>query len=144
MNANEEFLNYIHQNAEMGISSINRLLEIVDDSEFKEMLKKQFNQYNELYNKSKNKLNALNKDAKGINKLQKIETYLMINMKTISDKSANHIAEMLIQGSTMGIIQIIRRLKQYNGNVDDDIYNLGKTLLDIEQYNVDECKEYLR
>ena len=92
----------------------------------------------------KNKLNALNKEAKGINKLQKIETYLMINMKTISDKSSNHIAEMLIQGSTMGIIQIIRRLKQYSGNVDDYVYNLGKTLLDIEQYNVDECKKYLK
>lgn len=144
MNENQEMLNYIHQNAEMGQDSINKLLEIVDeDSEFKQLLQSQFNEYKIIFDESEKLLNDMNKDAKGINKLQKMETYMMINMKTMRDKSPDHISEMLMQGSTMGIVQIIRRIKKYDGIVDRQIINLGKKLLETEQRNLDECKKFL-
>lgn len=143
MNANVEMLNYIHQNAEMGQDSINRLLEIVQDGEFKEMLKSQFDEYKVMFEDSEKMINRFHKDAKGINTLQKIETYLMINMKTMNDKSPDHIAEMLMQGSVMGVVQIIRRLKKYKNEVEKDVYQLGEKLLETEERNIDQCKKFL-
>jgi hypothetical protein len=66
----------------------------------------------------------------------------MINMETLADKSPEHIAEMMIQGSTMGVIQITRKLKEYN-EADEEIKYMGEHLLTLEQQNIDECKRYL-
>ncbi|MFR2445390.1 MAG: hypothetical protein ACLS7Y_01565 [Thomasclavelia spiroformis] len=38
----------------------------------------------------------------------------MINMQTLTDKSTSHIAEMMMIGSTMGIINAIRNIADYN------------------------------
>ena len=46
--------------------------------------------------------------------LKKIRTYLMINMQTLTDKSTSHIARMMMIGSTMGIINAIRNIADYN------------------------------
>lgn len=143
MNANVEFLNYIHQNAEMGQDSINKLLEILKDSDFKNLLNSQFNEYKEIFDESEKILNEIDKEAKGVNKRQKRETELMISMKTLTNKSADHIAEMLMKGSLMGVIQSIRRLKQYTGQVNPEITMLAQRLLNTEERNLDECKKFL-
>ena len=49
---------------------------------------------------------------------------------------------MLIQGSTMGIVDVTKRLKEYK-NVDKDISALADRLLRFEQQNVDEMKGFL-
>ena len=68
---------------------------------------------------------------------------MMINMKTLKDKSPNNISEMLIQGSTMGTIQMTKRLNQYKDKIDKEIYQLGKKLLKTEEHNIEDCKKFL-
>ena len=38
----------------------------------------------------------------------------MVNIQTLTDKSSSHIAEMLMVGSNMGIINAIKNLKKYS------------------------------
>ena len=66
----------------------------------------------------------------------------MINLKTLANKSPSHISEMLIQGSTMGIIDLTKKLKEY-AEADQEILSLANKLLKLEQNNVEECKKYL-
>lgn len=66
----------------------------------------------------------------------------MINMNTIKDRTPSHIAEMMIQGSTMGIVDITKKLKEYN-KADKDISELGNKLLKFEQQNVEQMKTFL-
>ena len=66
----------------------------------------------------------------------------MINMQTLTDKTASHIAEMLIVGSNMGIISAIKNLKKYQ-NADSGIRKLMERLLKFEEDNVQELKEFL-
>ena len=144
MNANVEMLNYIYKNAQMGQNSINHLLDIVkEDSKFRNLLDNQFTDYKTIFDTAEKSLNELGFEAKGNNAIQKFETYMMIDMKTIKDKSPDHVAEMLIQGSTMGIIQITRRLKDYTGSIDKNVQKLAEKLLSIEQHNVEECRKFL-
>lgn len=144
MNANIEMLNYIYKNAQMGQNSINHLLDIVkEDSKFKNLLESQLKEYKNIFNTAEKSLNESGYEAKGTSAIQKFETYMMIDMKTLNNKTPDHIAEMLIQGSTMGVIQITRRLKDYDGGIDKNVQKLAEKLLSTEQHNVEECRKFL-
>lgn len=66
----------------------------------------------------------------------------MICAKTLTDKSEAHLAEMLILGSTRGVIDVTHKLREYK-DCDDAIKNLGFKLLWTEQTNIDELKKFL-
>lgn len=142
MDENLELLNYIHQNAEMGQETLRKLINIVDDEAFRQHLESELNEYNSLYETSDMKISQVNKKAKNISVLTRVSTYLMINVKTLLDKSVSNIAQMLIQGSTKGIIEITKKLKEYQSS-DQDIRDLGQRLLDFEQKNVEVLKMFL-
>ena len=89
-----------------------------------------------------NKIKQFQEKSKGIGTMTKLKTYIMININTIKDKTASHIAEMMIQGSSMGIVDITKKLKEYN-NAEQDIIELGNRLLKFEQQNIEEMKTFL-
>lgn len=142
MNGNIELLNYIHQNSEMGQNTLNQLIGIVEDNSFKEVLQSQFNEYKKIFDLSEEKIKEQNKEAKEINTFSKISTYMMINLKTLTNKSPSHISEMLIQGSTMGIIDITKKINEYN-SANKEILDLADNLLKFEQNNIEELKKFL-
>jgi len=142
MNGNAELLNFVYQNSQMGVETIKQLIGIVEDDNFKKHLESQFNEYKEIHTAAKKALNENGYDEKGISALDKIKTYLMINIQTLADKSPSHIAEMLIIGSNMGIINAIKNLKKYK-NAEPDIINLMERLLKFEENNVQQLKEFL-
>jgi hypothetical protein len=74
--------------------------------------------------------------------LDKIKTYLMINMQTMTDKTPSHISEMLIIGSNMGIIDAIKNLKKYK-DAEPSIVKLMEKLLKFEEDNVQQLKQFL-
>jgi hypothetical protein len=142
MNGNAELLNFIYQNSQMGVDTIDQLKGIVEDEKFKKQLESQFNEYREIHTAAKNLLNNNGYDEKGISAFDKIKTYLMINMQTLTDKSASHIAEMLIIGSNMGVINCVKNIKKYQ-DAEQEILDLMKKLLKFEENNVQELKEFL-
>ena len=142
MDANAELLNYIRQNAQMGQNTIHQLMDISQDGGFQTLLASQFEEYKKMFNTVEKRLKTMGMEVKDVSTFNKISAYLMINMETLMDKTPSHIAEMLIQGSTMGVIQITRKLKEYK-NADEEILYMGEHLLKLEQQNIEECKRYL-
>lgn len=142
MNGNTEMLNFIFQNSQMGVDTIKQLLGIVEDDNFKKYLESQFNEYKEIHSSAQKALNENGKDEKGISTLEKIRTYLMINIQTMTDRTSSHISEMLIIGSNMGIINAVKNLKKYN-DAEPSIIELMKRLLRFEEDNVQQLKQFL-
>ncbi len=142
MNGNAEMLNFIYQNSQMGVTTIEQLLGIVEDYDFENHLKAELNEYKSINSKAKDLLNSHGYDEKGITALEKLRTYLMINIQTLKDKTASHISEMMILGSNMGVIDAIKRLRQYDG-ADDHILELMNDLLSFEENNIRVLKGYL-
>ena len=142
MEQDAELLNYIYQNAQMGKDTLKQLIGITKDQEYKKMLNSQFDEYKKVFEIADEKLMEQNKEAKDINVYSKVSSYIMINLNTMANKTPSHISEMLIQGSTMGIVDITKRINEY-ANVDREILDLAKKLLKFEQNNVEECKKYL-
>lgn len=142
MDANAEFLNYIYQNAKMGTETIGQLLDIAEEKDFKEVLGSQYREYEAIEKEAERLLKERDKEEKDISLYQKVSAYIMINVKTLTNKSASHIAEMMIQGSTMGIIDIIKNSRKYQ-EAEQPIRELGQRLLAFEENNVNECKKFI-
>lgn len=136
MNANIEFLNYIYQNCEMGTKSISEILEIVKEKDITKILKEQLKDYKMIKKEVEKKIKEYGKTPKDISKLTSIQTTVMIQVNTFLDASANHIKEMLIKGSNMGIKQINENLDKYK-DADKSIIDIAKRLLKIEENNLD-------
>ena len=66
-----------------------------------------------------------------------------VQMNTLADKSADHIAEMMIQGSIMGVIDMSRSLKRYS-QADSSVKKLGEKLIETEENNIQQMKGYLQ
>lgn len=142
MNENVELLNFVYQNSQMGIETLHQLIGIVKDNKFKERLESQYREYKMINKESEKLLNSNGYDEKGISAFDKIRTYLMINIQTLTNKSTSHIAEMLIIGSNMGVIDAIKNLKKYE-NAEKEINKLMDRLLKFEEDNIKELKDYL-
>lgn len=142
MNGNAELLNFVYQNSQMGIETLHQIIGIVEDSKFKKRLESQYKEYEKINKESEKLLNSNGYDEKGISAFDKIKTYFMINIQTLTDKSTSHIAEMLIIGSNMGVIDAIKNLKKYK-NAEQEINELMDQLLKFEEDNIKELKEYL-
>ncbi|MNM89366.1 hypothetical protein D3C81_1015960 [compost metagenome] len=142
MDGNIELLNYIYQNSEMGKDTLTQLIKMTTDENFKNNLQSQLNEYNSIFNEADEKLKSNNKESKSIGTLTKVSTYISINFNTVINKTPSHMAEMLIQGSTMGIIDITKKIKEYKSQ-DQTILGLANKLLQFEQKNIDELKKIL-
>ena len=142
MTGNAELLNYVYQNAQMGTDTIGRLREIVKDQEFGRHLEAQYHGYEDFLKQAKELLNRSGLDEKGLNALEKLRTYLTLNLEALSDKSASHIAEMLMIGSVMGIINATRNIRKYE-NAEPDILLLMERLERFEEDNLQQLKEFL-
>lgn len=142
MNGNAELLNFIYQNSQMGVETIKQLIGIVEDEEFKKQLESQFNEYKEIHNTAKSMLNKNGYDEKGIGSFDKIKTYLMLNMETMTDKKTSHISEMLIIGSNMGVINTVKNIKKYQ-DAEPKIISLMERLLKFEENNIQKLKAFL-
>ncbi len=143
MSADAELLNFIYQNSQMGVETLNQLIPMVDKENFKKQLEAQLREYTDIHTEAKKLLNEHGYDEKGIGAMEKIMTYLMVDMKTLFDKSSSHIAEMLLQGSNMGIIDAIKKINRYEGEADKEILALMKHLLKFEENNVERLKKAL-
>ena len=143
MSADAEMLNFIYQNSQMGVETLNQLIPMIDNEAFKKRIEAQLKEYEQIHEEAKKLLNRHGYDEKGIGALEKIMAYLMIDMKTLMDKSSSHIAEMLIQGSNMGIIDAVKRINQYEKEAEKEVTALMKRLLKFEENTVERLKEAL-
>ena len=66
-----------------------------------------------------------------------------INMNVMKDNSDSKMAEMIIQGLTMGIIEMEKKIKDYKDEVDKDIIKLAKDVLKFQEKSIDEIKEFI-
>lgn len=145
MNKNKDvdMLDFIYQNSQMGVASLNEILPMVEEGKFKDGLRAQLKGYKDIHEEARNHLNEAGYDEKGINAMQKMMTYLMIDVKMMADSSPSHVAKMLIQGSNMGIIDAQKRIHQYEGEANGKAVKLMKHLQEFEEKNVERLKAYL-
>lgn len=140
---NVELLNYISKNTEMGKSSIKQLLEVVKHPELRETIESQYREYDEIYDLAHQALETRHEEAKNVNPMAKISSYIMINFNNLTDGSESSMAEMMLKGSNSGIVEITKHLNDLGDQVEPDVKQLAERLLKFEKRNVEELKKFL-
>lgn len=135
-------LNELNIGIKMGMDSISNVLESVKDDNFKKILLEQYNKYNEILNKVDKKLQTFDKVPKDLPAMQKTMGFIEVKMNTTSDNSISHIAEMMLQGTNMGIIKGIKLLHN-NPDMDKTIQNILNEFVDYQEKCMETLKEYL-
>lgn len=135
-------LNEINKGIKMGMDSISTISEKVGDNNFKDDLLFQYDKYNEILNRVNSELKNYNDFPKELPPMQKAMGYMDIQMSTLNDKSNSHIAEMLIKGTNMGIIEGVK-LKNRNPNINPTISNILDDFIQFQENNIEKLKKYL-
>ena len=141
MNEDLELLNYIYQNAKMGITGINDIQKYIEDIDLKNYVLEQLSDYQKVCNEAIELLIQRGSKEKDINSFAKISSYIMANMKSMTDNSPSNLAKMLIEGSNKGIIEITKHLNEYQ-NISEEVKSLATNLLNIEEKNLDRLKKF--
>ena len=97
-NDNLNMLEAIVQNTEMGKNTLDQLVPMAEDEQFKAELLRQRNIYRQLNQEAHAAIDACGGSAQGQSAMAKLNTKVSIGMKTITDKSTRNLAEMLTQG----------------------------------------------
>ena len=142
MNEDINALDEINKGACMGMDAINDILDKVEDKKFKEELKREYNSYKNISKKIEKIYPKYNEgEPHETGTMNKIMTDMMLNMKTMNDTSNSKIAEILLQGVNMGIIEgrKILNKKKLNQEVD----NIVSEYVTMQEKSVEILKEYL-
>ena len=144
MKENINVLDEINKGATMGMDAISFISQKVEDNQFKNILKTEYNKYkdisarvNKLYNNF-----ATNKEPHETNTMNKMMTWYGIQMKTMTDDTTSKLSELLMQGTNMGIIEG-RRLINQNANVSSDVKNILHDFVTMQEDSVETLKKYL-
>jgi len=126
----------------MGIVGINDIISSIQDEKLTTVIEEQLKDYESILKECLTIFNKYGKEKEEIGTMAKISSYMMSKMKLMKDSSTNNIAKMMIEGSNKGIIEITEKLNAYQ-NDDEEIKELANKLLDIEQKNLDDLKQFL-
>ena len=142
MSENRQMLEYIYKGAEMGHEEISQLMRESDDVGFLRTLDSQRDEYRQVMDEAQRLMHERGGQTKGIGAMQKMSSQAVTSMKTLTDNSSSKLAEMMIQGSTMGVTKMTRYIGELR-EIDGEVSSLSRKLLDTEENNIEQMKKFL-
>lgn len=145
MNENNELLTYIYQVASMGVKSTTTLINTIKNTnnKIKKIVEDELKEYESFLKESKKLLKKNKIVPKDKCFMVEIMSKMGIKMEMLKDNSDPSIAEMLIQGFTMGVVEMEHKIDRHKENADRSIIKLAKHLLKFQQESIELLKPYL-
>ncbi len=145
MNETNELLEEVYKTAAMGRFSMMKLIEALKekDNKIKGYLEELLEDYRNYEDQSKELLLKENIEPMEENAISKLMASMGIQKEVKGDNSDAAMAEMLIQGISMGSIEIEKQIKNYKDYVDKDDMKLAKKFLKFQEKAIEELKKYL-
>lgn len=145
MNENEEILEYIYQTSNMGMQSTKYLIDSLKgkDNKIKKLIEEINKNYEKYAKETEKLLNKQDLEAKPIGMMAKAMSKMSISKEMINDNSDANIADMLIQGLTMGNLELTKHIDNYEKTADKKNINLAKSLRKFGEEYIEKLKVYL-
>ena len=128
--------------SKMAVTSLDEVMESVQDEKLKELLKKSKDHHEKLGNEIHSMLIQFHSEEKEPNPMAKSMSWLKTNMKMTMDKSDATVADLLTDGCNMGIKSLYKYMNQYS-NAESKVKNLCNNLIDIERELRKDLRSYL-
>lgn len=142
MDKNLEALKEVCKGVKMGMDAISYITEKTDDDDFKNTLKHEYSMYNNILEKVDDAYSNYGEVPGDASLKDKAMLWYGIQMNTIKDTTSTKLAELLVQGTNMGIIEG-RRLLNHNEGLDTDVDKLLNDFVRFQEEFVEKLKQYL-
>ncbi len=130
----EEVLAEIHRNCEYAKQSISDILPETDDGAIKEELLRQHEEYERIGGRAALLARERGIELKNPNPIKKMMMWGGIKMNAMKDDSSAHIAEMMVQGTVMGVTALRTTLGEMaDEGADAAVKDLAQELLHLEE-----------
>jgi hypothetical protein len=106
-------LQEVYKGAAMGSDALTQLMPKVDNPRLRSDLQTQLQQYQSTAAEAERQLKILNKCPQPLPGYEKAMLWGALKGQTLVNKETSHLAEMVIQGSNMGIINLTKVLNSY-------------------------------
>ena len=144
MEKTNEILEHIYKNVKMGSDSITSLLHKVKDDRMISDLTTQLTGYENFACRAADMLknSGVHPEEEGL--MKKIPAKAGIAMNMAMDPSNSHIAEMMIQGSSMGIVDMTKYINAAKRvTISKEAVALAGEVVTFEENNIERLKAYL-
>ena len=143
-NKDAEFLQDIYSNVKMGSDSIINLLPKIKDDDMKMMMTSQLNQYEKYAQNVKDQLVKQGVEPREVNPVSKLSAKIGMEMKSMQDSTTSHMAEMMVQGSTMDVTDLLQKVSVYEKCPEcKNSVSLAREIVAFEERNIEKMKEFL-
>lgn len=135
-------LDEIHKGACMGMDALHFILEKVEDNKLKKILEKQYDDYRDIKKIIEEVYPQYDEDnPHKTSPMNKVMTWYGIEMKTFMDTSNSKIAELLLQGINMGIIEGKKILNKKE--IDKKVHDIVSKYITMQENHVEILTKYL-
>ena len=140
---NLNILDEVNKGATMGMDAITFVSKKVKDKNFKKVLDIEYNKYEQISYRIKDLYSQYSKkNPHETNTMNKVMTWYGIQMKTINDDTVSKLAEILVQGTNLGIIEG-RRLLNQNPKVSRNIKKILNDFVAMQEDSLETLKKFL-
>lgn len=126
----------------MGISSIDDVMEFVHDQNFRNYLADCRSEHDKLNTEIQTMLDEFHDEGKDPNLMAKSMSWIKTNVKLGFDESDKTIADLITDGSNMGVKSLSRFLNQYEA-ADEKSKDIAKRLIKLEEKLVIDIRRFL-
>lgn len=138
----QKLLQSIVENARTGLDACDQLIEKTKDAAVRDELMTQRAQYQGFAQDAERALYAAGGQPHAKNPLSRVGMWMGLQMNTLTDASASHIAEIAIQGTTMGVIGMTRDRAQLP-DADANAQGIASNFITTQQQAIDALKGFL-
>ncbi len=140
----EEALAEIYRNAQLALTSIADILpEVGEDVKVKQELHYQHEEYERFSAKASMIARDMGLELKEPNPMKKAMMWGSIKMSTLTNNSRSHIADMMLQGTVMGISALRTTAGELPEDGDERIVSLLEEMIKVEEDFEKRWKEFL-
>lgn len=136
------FQNSMFQTAAMGTEAIKQVMPKVHDPGLRNELDKQMNNYHNESNSIVSNMKKHDEQPQQLPAFSRAMSKMGIALDLAFDNSTGHIAEMMIQGTNMGIIKLNKSMNAAS-DITLETKKMADEMLDREQKYIDRLKRFL-
>ena len=145
MDENLELLQCVYENAKMGATSLTDLLKDIKDKDnkIKTLVSEEVKGYEKFVKESQKLLKKFDTKPKTKGPIADIMAKMGIKKEVKNDNSDSAIAEMIIEGFTMGNLEINKLITNYEKVADKKYLKLAKKLVEFGENEIIKLKVFL-
>ena len=142
MNQTTELLTRVARNALTGEEATGQLVKRVGDSAMRQELLFQQDQYRAVHRQAEAMLTSMGENPEAPGPMAKMGMWAGVMLNTAADRSNSHIADIMIQGATMGVVDTTKARNEY-ADASAEAQGVASSFITQQQDSIERMKQFL-